>query len=102
MFRATQCSVALMIVLATHFAAVSSAEIVSTSFDRGVVSLDLTAAGTKDWAVFGVDQSSRLDGSLSAVDFKKGGTGIEKKLITSGLTDVPKFRNAKGREAEGH
>lgn len=84
MFRATQYSVALMIVLATLSAAVGSAEIVSTSFDGDIVSLDLTAAGTKVGAVFGVTQSSGPDESLVAVDLKKGGTGIAKRLIVSG------------------
>jgi hypothetical protein len=77
-----------MTVLATLSAAVSSAEIISTSFDGDIVSLDLTAAGTKDWAVFGVKQSSGPDESLVAVEFKKGGTGIAKRLMPSGLTNA--------------
>lgn len=54
MFRATRWSVSLMTVVTTLSAAVSSAEIVTTSFDEDMVALDLTAAGTKDSAVLGV------------------------------------------------
>jgi hypothetical protein len=43
-----------MTVVTTLSAAVSSAEIVTTSFDEDMVALDLTAAGTKDSAVLGV------------------------------------------------
>ena len=73
MFRATPCSVLLMTVLSTLSTTVSSAEIVSTSFDGYIDSLDLTAAGTKDWAVFGVKESS---GSAGAREMKNETTSM--------------------------
>jgi len=63
-------------------ASVVRAEIVSTSFKR-VDSLDLTAAGTIDWAVFGHGAG---EDSLDAVDCKRAGAGIGRKLAVAGLS----------------
>jgi len=65
-----------------------AAEILSASFDPAGESLDLTAAGAKDWAVFGRGAGAQGPSTLAAADFKKGGAGIAKTIQASGLTDA--------------
>jgi hypothetical protein len=85
-----------MAVSITLSAAVSSAEIVATSVHADIVSLDLTAAGTQDWAVFGVNRSSGSDGSLSAVDFKTGGDAVQVPKPQPRVGDLSRSRTPDG------
>jgi len=61
-------------------------EIVSTSFDTSVGSVDLTKLGKTDWAVFGRGRGLTGATSWEATDFRKGGIGIARRMKAAGLT----------------
>ncbi|MGB2822819.1 MAG: hypothetical protein WBF17_17680, partial [Phycisphaerae bacterium] len=63
-------------------------EIVSSSFDASVSSVDLTALGTTDWAVFGRGRGHTGCTSWEAADYKKGGSGIARKMTAVGLSSA--------------
>jgi len=60
--------------------------ILSASFDASVSSVDLTALGAADWAVFGRGRGADGPNSWQATDGKKGGEGILRKMTAAGLT----------------
>jgi len=62
--------------------------IISTSFDAAVSSVDLTALGEMDWAVFGRGRGHTGPTSWEAEDHKKGGSGIARKMTAVGLTSA--------------
>lgn len=77
----------LLILVSLFFSGSVAGQIISVSFDDSVHYLYLTAAGTKDWAVFGKGYGvPKLDSFLDVRDFKQGGADIVKKLVVSGLT----------------
>ncbi|KPJ75391.1 MAG: hypothetical protein AMS14_03680, partial [Planctomycetes bacterium DG_20] len=63
-------------------------DIFSTSFDESVPSVDLTALGEADWAVFCRGRGHTGPTSWQAVDSKKGGVGIARKMTAVGLTNA--------------
>ena len=81
-------SAALGVVAVVTVVAAARGEIRSASFDGSADSLDLTKAGTVDWAAFGRgergDQPARTF-AFEAGDFKKGGSGIARALKVGSL-----------------
>lgn len=81
--------VVLGLLLTIWTASASQAAIRDVVFDENADSLDLTAAGTLDWATFGRGEMSSgetREFSPEASDSKRGGHGIVRRMDYAGLT----------------
>jgi len=63
----------------------AQAAIISADFTSDLY-LDLTAEGGLDWAVWG-NGIDTTEGSLTASDYKLGGSGINKTIVAASLSD---------------